>query len=741
MQKQKVLTISILISKRPDTVRKCLDSIKPILEELDTELILTDTGCGEEVRSIIEEYTDNIIDFVWCKDFSKARNVGLKAAKGEWFLFLDDDEWFEDVSDIIHFFKSGEYKAYGIATYYQRNYLDEAGKDYEDLLVGRTIKLEKDIHFQYAIHECFNRVPGKTKVLNAYVHHYGYVYKTAADRMAHSERNVSLLLVEHEKDPYNLKHIIQLIQEYNSLEQRDKSLALSLEGIGYSGQGKATQEFCRNSLFANVINCYMYQKEYRKIIEEGNKYLEAENLDDLAKAAIYFRLAPAYFIEGYPDKALDAAKEYWKRFEYQQANPEDYLPYVTNITASAFRIGYLNILLCVAVRACLALKDYKQAKQWLKRLQPDSDHLKILEDVAKDIIDLLPEVEGEDYRLVVSMADFLLNREEEDLNNYLIGCIEEKCYQAGENKDKVLLLYAELASDGPFFQIIRILKGLQEKDRVSRISEQLQQLCGRDFSLCFRSMLVYGLWDKALLAGIDVAGIIQNIPCSIWDKVMLDYCAKGIKDERESFHQWISQLLDQSQLHLLSWNKAYYSSVIKEKALDLRVPDNNKRTEKNSNEVLPGQEEWNELKENIEKFTAAALAFFSNIFQSWIFEQDPGMLPSEGVAACYLNRTLKQLEAGKYTQAVDVLKELKYYAPDWAVVIQLCMKGIQTELEEQDKVSNDTASEMLFLGEQLKKKAAEYLNQGEKQTARMILMQLKGILPQDKEIDHMLNSL
>ena len=56
MQKQKVLTISILISKRPDTVRKCLDSIKPILEELDAELILTDTGCGEEVRGIIEEY-------------------------------------------------------------------------------------------------------------------------------------------------------------------------------------------------------------------------------------------------------------------------------------------------------------------------------------------------------------------------------------------------------------------------------------------------------------------------------------------------------------------------------------------------------------------------------------------------------------------------------------------------------------------------------------------------------------
>ena len=76
MGKQILLTISILVSNRPDTVRKCLDSIKPLLEEVPSELILVDTGCGEQVRGIIEEYTDNIIDFEWCRDFAKARNAG-----------------------------------------------------------------------------------------------------------------------------------------------------------------------------------------------------------------------------------------------------------------------------------------------------------------------------------------------------------------------------------------------------------------------------------------------------------------------------------------------------------------------------------------------------------------------------------------------------------------------------------------------------------------------------------------
>ena len=69
MSRQILLTISILISNRPDTVRKCLDSVKPLLENVPSELILVDTGCGEQVRSIIEEYTDQIIEFEWCKDF------------------------------------------------------------------------------------------------------------------------------------------------------------------------------------------------------------------------------------------------------------------------------------------------------------------------------------------------------------------------------------------------------------------------------------------------------------------------------------------------------------------------------------------------------------------------------------------------------------------------------------------------------------------------------------------------
>ena len=73
------LTISMLVCGRDTTIR-CLDSLVPILEGLDAELILVDTGCPEVLRKQLTKYTDQILPFTWCDDFASARNVGMKAA-------------------------------------------------------------------------------------------------------------------------------------------------------------------------------------------------------------------------------------------------------------------------------------------------------------------------------------------------------------------------------------------------------------------------------------------------------------------------------------------------------------------------------------------------------------------------------------------------------------------------------------------------------------------------------------
>ena len=198
--KKVVLSISLLASNRKDSIRKCLDSLNPLLKEVSSELIIVDTGCDEEQHNLLLEYADKVICFEWCNDFSKARNVGLKQAKGEWFLYIDDDEWFEDVNEIIKFFKSGMYRKYGYANYIQRNYLDMDGEHYSDSWVSRMVRMRPGIHFESKIHEYMEPVSGACIGINAYVHHYGYVYKDEAEKRRHFERNKVLLLEMLEKE-------------------------------------------------------------------------------------------------------------------------------------------------------------------------------------------------------------------------------------------------------------------------------------------------------------------------------------------------------------------------------------------------------------------------------------------------------------------------------------------------------------------------------------------------------------
>ena len=126
MQDKKiVLSISLLVSNRLDTIRKCMESLRPILEVLPSELIAVDTvepGKSDGSIEVVREYTEKIVPFAWCNDFAAARNAGLKMAQGEWFMYIDDDEWLEDVSPIIAFFESGEYKNYKSANYTVRSY-------------------------------------------------------------------------------------------------------------------------------------------------------------------------------------------------------------------------------------------------------------------------------------------------------------------------------------------------------------------------------------------------------------------------------------------------------------------------------------------------------------------------------------------------------------------------------------------------------------------------------------------
>ena len=89
------MKISIIIAtfNAAKTLRCCLDSIVPQLTD-ETELILVDGGSKDETNAIIDSYGDKIAVHISEPDkgIYDAWNKGVKAAQGDWVMFVGADD-------------------------------------------------------------------------------------------------------------------------------------------------------------------------------------------------------------------------------------------------------------------------------------------------------------------------------------------------------------------------------------------------------------------------------------------------------------------------------------------------------------------------------------------------------------------------------------------------------------------------------------------------------------------------
>lgn len=214
------LSISLLSSGRADTIERCLSSLEQIRKEMPAEVVVVDTDADgdETVKAVLEKYADRIIPFAWRDDFAAARNAGLEACSGEWFLFIDDDEWFLDAQPVIDFLASEESRRYRWGNMRVRNYTDDALSGWGDTWVTRLVRRRDNTRFVGRIHEFLSPLAGEPKGLEAVVGHTGYIFHSAEERKAHAKRNIVLLEKSIDEEPNELRWHMHLLQEYDSLD-------------------------------------------------------------------------------------------------------------------------------------------------------------------------------------------------------------------------------------------------------------------------------------------------------------------------------------------------------------------------------------------------------------------------------------------------------------------------------------------------------------------------------------------
>jgi len=86
--KRPLLSLCMIVKNEEKNIGECLKSAKGLADEI----IVTDTGSGDNTIKIAKSYGAKIEHFEWTKNFSAARNHSISKATGRWIIWLDADD-------------------------------------------------------------------------------------------------------------------------------------------------------------------------------------------------------------------------------------------------------------------------------------------------------------------------------------------------------------------------------------------------------------------------------------------------------------------------------------------------------------------------------------------------------------------------------------------------------------------------------------------------------------------------
>ncbi len=363
------VTIGILVSNHIKYIRKAMEAIKPLLDKVPSELIVVDTVGPEKSDGsldVVKEYTKNIYHFDWINDFSAARNVAMEHARGEWFMYFDDDEYFDDVTEFIEFFNSGECDKYFYGLYYTADYT--APGVYEKGIAGRMIRRTVATRFVGRVHEQFNEGYTPVKQFNVFTHHFGYLYANPEQEKAKMERNMRLLEQELADHGPNAKVCAQIVgQQMGEMpEEASKRCTAFIKALEGTGELETS---CGQWLLMANVRFMVRWGSLAGILDIEKQLLENYHLQETARMVMAWQVAVVAYDDERYDLAAEKVKQYFELFDWLNSHTDEKTLQTQLDFPSFFMERKLYKVTMIGVGSENHLGNYEKAYSYVKRLE------------------------------------------------------------------------------------------------------------------------------------------------------------------------------------------------------------------------------------------------------------------------------------------------------------------------------------------------------------------------------------
>jgi len=164
------LSLTVIMRDEEVHVRQLLSTAHLYADEI----VVVDTGSTDRTKEEAAKYTTQVHDFVWCDDFSAARNYGIERCTKDFVMWLDADDVVreEDAHRIRSLISQGVSWDVVILPYHTSH--DASGRTTNFTRRERIFRNRRGFAFQYPIHECLkypdNAVIDINDTIN--VHHF-----------------------------------------------------------------------------------------------------------------------------------------------------------------------------------------------------------------------------------------------------------------------------------------------------------------------------------------------------------------------------------------------------------------------------------------------------------------------------------------------------------------------------------------------------------------------------------------
>jgi len=353
----------MIVRDEEKLLENCLNSVKNLADEI----IIVDTGSKDKTKDIAKKFTENIFDFKWEGDFSKARNFSISKASKDWIFYIDADESISE-KDCIKMKKllaNNEADAFLLNW---RNYANDmgipgwqSGKDdeYEESKkangfsvhkILRLFKNKRGFFFEGKIHETISnsvkKMNGKIFDTDIIFHHFGALdkdrlsskresyanaLKERLDKKDFSEKTEDYICFELSSQLINLNKIdeaiyyleraIEIKEEFNYLfvlgglytlkNELDKAERILMKANGINPRD--------SSLNDNLGIIYSKKQEFNKAIRRFEKAIELNPKSADANFNLgltYIKLGKESRARLYFEKAIELNPEYKKRVSF-----------------------------------------------------------------------------------------------------------------------------------------------------------------------------------------------------------------------------------------------------------------------------------------------------------------------------------------------------------------------------------------------------------------------------------------